>query len=178
MENHNLIYYLSGRTFKFTFRLIADVCHSTMSTLTHMYTWSIRLSFKSNTRQTAYGVHHTWIFISDLITHFLSSNIPITSTNSMFAFQLMRYSKACLGYRAFLVRRQLIISKRLSQRFIMLRLKNSLKKLYRRLHNPVDTYPLSDSQRVAWLSWDSILRNVFIEWTRQCIIMGYNIQHM
>jgi hypothetical protein len=61
---------------------------------------------------------------------FMGSNIRAPQAHGVYISQLIRYSRACVQYRA-----QLLTKKVLKQGYVAPRLKSSLQKLYGRHHN-------------------------------------------
>lgn len=92
-------------------------CHSTISTLTDIYVWSVRLTLRSKTQDNIgkdttklYGKHDF---------PFLSSNF---STSPAYISHLMRFARVCTGYRDPLTKVQLLTSKLHSREYVKLKL--------------------------------------------------------
>ena len=77
---------------------------------------------------------------------FICSNIPAAPAYGVYISQMMRYSRACGSYQDFLDRGLVLTRKVLNQRFLLVKLKSSLRKLYGRHHDLVDRYGISVSQ--------------------------------
>ena len=77
---------------------------------------------------------------------FICSNILATPAYGVYISQLIRYSRACSSYQDFLDRGLLLTMKLLSQGFLLVKLKSSLRKCYGRHHDLVDRYGISVSQ--------------------------------
>ena len=77
---------------------------------------------------------------------FIFSNIPAASAYGVYISQLIRYSRACGSYKDFLDRGLLLTRKRLSQGFLLVKLKSSLRTFDGRHHDTVDRYGISVSQ--------------------------------
>jgi hypothetical protein len=77
---------------------------------------------------------------------FIFSNIPAASAYGVYISQLIRYSRACGSYKDFLDRGLLLTRKRLSQGFLLVKLKSSLRTFDGRHHDTVDSYGISVSQ--------------------------------
>jgi hypothetical protein len=76
----------------------------------------------------------------------ISSNIPESSAYGVYISQCIRYSRACVQYRDFLDRAQLLTQNLLKQGYAAPRLKSSLQQFYGRHRNLVDRYEISTSQ--------------------------------
>ena len=76
---------------------------------------------------------------------FTCSNIPAAPAYGVYISQLIRYSRACGSYQDFLDRGLLQTRKLLSQGFLLVKLKSSLRKCYGRHHDLVDRYGISVS---------------------------------
>jgi len=63
---------------------------------------------------------------------FICRNIPVASSYEVYISQLIQYSRACGSYQDFLDRWLLLKRKLLSQGFLMVKLKSSLRKFYGR----------------------------------------------
>jgi hypothetical protein len=72
---------------------------------------------------------------------FICSNIPAAPAYGVYISQLIQYFRACGSYQDFLDRGLL-----LTRRFLLVKLKSSLRKFYSRHHNLVDRYGISVSQ--------------------------------
>jgi len=77
---------------------------------------------------------------------FICSNITAAPAYGLYISQLMRYSIACGSYQDFLERGLLLKRKLLNQWSLLVKVKSSLRKLYRRHHDLVDRYEISVSQ--------------------------------
>ena len=71
---------------------------------------------------------------------FICNNIPAAPTYGVYISQLIRYSRACDSYQDFLDRGLLLTRKLLSQGFLLVMLKSSLRTFYGRHHDLVDRY--------------------------------------
>ena len=71
---------------------------------------------------------------------FIRSNIPSAPAYGVYISHLIRYAKACGSYPDFLDRGLLLTRKLLSQEFLLVKLKSSLRKFYGRHHDLVDCY--------------------------------------
>jgi hypothetical protein len=69
---------------------------------------------------------------------FICSNIPAAPAYGVYISQLIRFSRACGSYQDFLDRGLL-----LSQGFLLVKLKSSLRKLYGRHHDLADRYGMT-----------------------------------
>ena len=80
-----------------------------------------------------------WSYIYFPIVHlpFICSNIPAAPTYAVYISQLIRYSRACGSYQDFLDMGFLLTKKLLSQGFLLVKLKSSLRKCYGRHHDLV-----------------------------------------
>ena len=76
----------------------------------------------------------------------MCSNIPAASAYGVYISQLIRYSRACGSYQDFLDRGLLQTRKLLSQGFLLIKLKSSLRKFYGLHHDLIDRYGISMSQ--------------------------------
>ena len=61
---------------------------------------------------------------------FICSNIPVTLSYGVYISQLIRYSRACGSYNDFFDRGLLLTRKLLNPRFLVIKLKSSLRKLW------------------------------------------------
>jgi hypothetical protein len=61
---------------------------------------------------------------------FICSSIPAAPAYGIYISQLIRYSRACGSYQAFLDRGLLVTRKLLNQGFLLVKLKSSLRKFY------------------------------------------------
>jgi hypothetical protein len=77
---------------------------------------------------------------------YICSNIPAAPAYGVYISQLIRYSRACGSYQDFLDKGLLLTRKLLNQRFLLVKLKPSLRNFYGRHHNLVDRYGISVSQ--------------------------------
>jgi hypothetical protein len=77
---------------------------------------------------------------------FICSNIPAAPAYGVYISQLIQYSRACGSYQEFLDRGLLLTRKQLTQGFLLVKLKSSLRKFYGRHHDLVDRYGISVSQ--------------------------------
>ena len=77
---------------------------------------------------------------------FICSNFPAASTYGVYISQLIRYSRAYGSYQDFLDRGLLLTRKLLNQRFLLVKLKSSLRKFYGRHYDLIDRYGISVSQ--------------------------------
>jgi len=77
---------------------------------------------------------------------FICSNITAAPAYGLYISQLIRYSIACGSYQDFIERGLLLKRKLLNQWFLLVKVKSSLRKLYRRHHDLVDRYEISVSQ--------------------------------
>ena len=66
---------------------------------------------------------------------FIWSNIPAAPAYGVYISRLIRYSRACGSYQDFLDRGLLLTRKLLIQGFLLIKLKSSLQKFYRRHHD-------------------------------------------
>ena len=81
-----------------------------------------------------------------VIFPFVCSNIPVVPAYGVYISQLIRYSTACVSYQDFLDRELLLTRKLLNQGFLLVKLKELLRKFYGRHHDLVDRYGISVSQ--------------------------------
>ena len=77
---------------------------------------------------------------------FICSNIPAAPAYWVYISQLIRYSRACGSYQYFRYRRLPLTRKLLNQRFLLDKLKSSLRKFCGRHHDLVDCYGIYVSQ--------------------------------
>jgi hypothetical protein len=77
---------------------------------------------------------------------FICCNIPAAPAYGVYISQMIRYSRACGSYQDFLDRGLLLTRKLLTQGFLLVKLKSSLRKFYGRHHDSVDRYGISVSQ--------------------------------
>jgi hypothetical protein len=77
---------------------------------------------------------------------FICSNIPAAPVYGVYISQMIRYSRACGSYQDFLDRGLLLSRKLLSQGFLLVKLKSSLRKCFGRHHDLIDRYGISVSQ--------------------------------
>jgi len=77
---------------------------------------------------------------------FICSNIPAAPAYWVYISQLIRYSRACGSYQYFRNRRLPLTRKLLNQRFLLVKLKSSLRKFCGRHHDLVDCYGIYVSQ--------------------------------
>jgi len=77
---------------------------------------------------------------------FICSNIPASPAYGVYISQLIRYSRACESYHAFLDRGLLLTRKLLNQGLPLVKLKSSLRKCYGGHHDLVDRYIIFVSQ--------------------------------
>jgi hypothetical protein len=61
---------------------------------------------------------------------FICGNIPAAPAHGVYISQMIRYSRACGSYQDFLDRGLLLTRKLLNQRFLLVKLKSSLRKFY------------------------------------------------
>jgi hypothetical protein len=151
-----------ARSFNFTFRYIDDVLspnNSRFGDFVHgIYT--IELEIKDNTdtdRSASYLDLHLEIdsegrlrtklydkrydFNLPIVNFpFICSNILPAPGYGVYFSQLIQYSRACGSYQDFLDRGLLLTRKLLSQGFLLVKLKSSLRKSYGRHHDLVDRY--------------------------------------
>ena len=80
---------------------------------------------------------------------FSSSNIPAAPAYGVYIFQFIRYSRACIFYHYVFDRGVLITRKLLNQKFQMVKLRSSLRKIYGRHHELVDSYGITVSQMIS-----------------------------
>ena len=71
---------------------------------------------------------------------FLSSNIPVSPAYGVFVSQLIRYARASSRYQDFLKRSSQLVSKLLTQGYVLPRMIATFKKFYGRHHDLVDKY--------------------------------------
>ena len=95
---------------------------------------------------------------------FLSSNIPSSPACGVFISQLIRYARACSSYECFILRAARLSSKLLGQRYVMERLKSSLRKFYGRYGDLIKHYEVFLSQMLH-----DILGHDRIQWYPQMI---------
>jgi hypothetical protein len=157
-----------ARSFNFTFRYIDDVLSLNNSRfgdfVDHIY--SIELEIKDATytnRSASYPDLHLEIdsegrlrtklydkrddFNFPIVNFpFICSNIPTAPAYGVYISQLIQYSRACGSYQDFLDRELLLTRKLLDQRFVLVKLKSSLRKFYGHHHDLVDRYGISVSQ--------------------------------
>ena len=79
-------------------------------------------------------------------------NIMVTTATPAYGVhvsQLIRYSRACGSYQDFLDKGLLLTRKLLTQGFLLVKLKSSLRKLHGRHHDLVDRYGISVSPRIC-----------------------------
>ena len=69
---------------------------------------------------------------------FICSNIPAAPAYGVYISQSIRYSRACGSHQDFLDRGLLLTKKLLNQGFLIIKLKSSIRKFYRRHHDLVD----------------------------------------
>jgi len=74
---------------------------------------------------------------------FLDTNIPSSPVYGVYMSQLIRYSRTCNSYQHFLHRSVLLTTKFLSQVFLEIRLKSTLKKVFGRYHHLILPYRVS-----------------------------------
>jgi hypothetical protein len=77
---------------------------------------------------------------------FICSNIPAAPAYGVYISQMIRHSRACDSYQDFLDRGLLLTMKLLSQGFLLVKLKSSLRTFYGRHHDFVDRYGIPVSQ--------------------------------
>ena len=77
---------------------------------------------------------------------FICSNMLAAPAYGVYIFQFIRYSRACGCYQDFIDRGFILTRKLLSQGFLLVKLKSSLRKFYSRHHDLVDRYGISVSQ--------------------------------
>jgi hypothetical protein len=70
----------------------------------------------------------------------ICSSIPAAPAYGVYISQLIRYSRACGSYQEFLDRGLLLTRNLLNRRFLIIKLKSSLRKFYGRHHDLVDRY--------------------------------------
>ena len=80
---------------------------------------------------------------------FMCSNIPAAPAYGVYISQLIRYSRSCVSYTDFLDRGLMLTGKLLSQGFLAVKLKSSLRKFYGRHHELVDPYGVPISQMIS-----------------------------
>jgi hypothetical protein len=91
--------------------------------------------------------NHTSYFNFPIVNFlFTCSNIPAAPAYGVYNSQLIRYSIACGSYQDFLDRGLLLTGNLLNQRFLLVKLKSSLRKFYGCHHDLVDRYGISVSQ--------------------------------
>jgi len=78
---------------------------------------------------------------------FICSNIPATPAYGVYISQLTLYSTDCVSYQDFIDRE--LIRKLLNQRFLLVKLKSSLRKFDGQHHDLVDRYGKSVSQKTT-----------------------------
>ena len=71
---------------------------------------------------------------------FMSSNIPSAPSYCVYASQLIRYVRCCSNYSDFLLRHRALVTRLLSQGYIVNRLSNIFKKFYGRHTDLVGQY--------------------------------------
>jgi hypothetical protein len=81
---------------------------------------------------------------------FVCSNIPAATAYGVYISPFIRYSRACGSYQDFLDRGLLLTRKLLSQGFLLVKLKSSLRKFYGR-------HP-----------WLTVMENLCHKWPRIC----------
>ena len=69
---------------------------------------------------------------------FICSNIPAVPAYGVYISQLIRYSRSCGSYQDFLEREFLLTRKLPNKRFILVKLKSVLRKLYAPRHDLVN----------------------------------------
>jgi hypothetical protein len=85
--------------------------------------------------------NHTSYFNFPIVNFlFTCSNIPAAPAYGVYNSQLIRYSIACGSYQDFLDRGLLLTGNLLNQRFLLVKLKSSLRKFYGCHHDLVDRY--------------------------------------
>ena len=77
---------------------------------------------------------------------FICNNIPAAPAYRVYISQLIRYSRACGSYQDFLDRGLLLTMKLMNQRFLLVKLKSSLRKYCGHHHDLVDRYGIYVSQ--------------------------------
>jgi hypothetical protein len=89
---------------------------------------------------------------------FICSNIQAASAYGLYISQLIQYSRACGSYQDFLDRGPLLTRKLLNLRFLLVKLKSSLRKLHGRHHDLIDRYGIAVSQitRDMFHLWQSL----------------------
>jgi hypothetical protein len=85
------------------------------------------------------------VFLSELLLCNINSPNYHLFLYGVYISQLIRYSRACGSYNDFLDRGLLLTRKLLNQRFLLVKLKSSLRKFYGRHHDLVDHYGISVS---------------------------------
>ena len=157
-----------ARSFNFTFRYIDDVLSLTNSRFGDFVDriYSIELEIKDTTDKdtsASYLDQHLeidsegWLrtklydkrddFNFPIVNFsFICSNIPAAPAYGVYISQSIRYSRACGSYQDFLDRGLLLTKKPLNQGFLIIKLKSSIRKFYRRHHDLVDRYGISVSQ--------------------------------
>ena len=80
---------------------------------------------------------------------FICSNISTASAYGVYISKLIRYSRGYGSYQDFLGRGLLLTRKLLTQGFLLVKLKSSLRKFYGRHHDLFDRYGISVSQMIS-----------------------------
>jgi hypothetical protein len=152
-----------ARSFNFTFRYIDDVLSLNNSRfgdfIDRIYLW-LSLKYRIPHRFASYldlqleidsqGQLRTKLYDQRDYFNFpivkfrlICSNIPAAPAYGVYISQLMRYSRTCGSYRDSLDRGLQLIRKLLNQRFLLAKLKSSLRKFYSRHHDLFNRYGIS-----------------------------------
>ena len=126
-------------------------CQSITQTLRIIWVKCIPLNFP---------LRQTWRFELP----FLSSNIPSSPAYGVFISQLIRYARACSSYEFFILRAARLSSKLLGHRYVMERLKSSLRKFNGRYEDLINHYEVALSKMLH-----DILGHDHIQWHTQLI---------
>ena len=90
---------------------------------------------------------------------FLSSNIQASPAYGVFISQLIGYAWTCSSYGCFILRAKRLLNTHLEQRYVMERLKSSLKKFYGRYRDFIKQYEVPLSRLL-----NGILQADHIQW--------------
>jgi hypothetical protein len=100
---------------------------------------------------------------------FICSNIPTAPGYGVYLFQMIRYSRACGSYQDSMERRLLLTRKLLNQRFLLVKLKSSLRKLCGRYHDFVTVMKYLCHK---WPQICSTCRKHFQHWNKQILFLS------
>ena len=100
----------------------------------------------------------------------LSSNIPSSPAYGVFISQLIRYARDCSSYECFILRAARLSCKLLGQRYVMERLKSSLRMFYGRYGDRIKHYEVP-SPKCYMTFWDMIIYSDTLHWSDISLIM-------